>query len=320
MRTVIFLSVVVMSGGHQRAVQDECHEEEKVIDVSQTSKKQPKRMTDRWPDEVSHVQFVMELRDGSVLVGTPSNPDELALKATFGNVHIPFGQIESVQLQCDLEAATVRLRNGDRLRGFLEFDKVRLKTLLGPLTVPLAELTRWTIRPQPGRYVAMLGIYADARGSGTALPLINLNVPNADNVLNAEILNRMRETVDVQPYYLTLRATGNILLSETGEYRIELGRACYVAIDGRKYALDNYAKRSSRVFRFAQGKHKIDFWVGNNGGQLNEAFLEITEAETGKSIPVFCTEKEISEFQKTPIGDTLPAEVHDWERTRLVRD
>ncbi len=77
------------------------------------------------------------------------------------------------------------------------------------------------------------------------------------------------------------------------------------------------SKRSSKVFRLAHGRHTVELWARNNGGQLYGAYLSIAEAATGEMIPVSCTENEIREFLKTPIGETLPAQVHDWERIRL---
>ena len=270
-----------------------------------------------YADEVNPVQFSMQLRDGSTLIGTPSNAKTLPLVAAFGKLQIPFVQICSIQVENDLETVRVRLRNGDRITGHFESDRVELKTLLGLVMVPLVEVTLWSVSPRPGRYAAILGFYSDARASRRApLPLVNLNVPEGDNILNADILNRMRDIVDVDPDFLTYRGTGSLLIPETGEYRVDLGAGCKLKIDGREYALD-ISKRSSKVFRLAHGRHTVELWARNNGGQLYGAYLSIAAAATGEMIPVSCTENEIREFLKTPIGETLPAQVHDWKRIRL---
>src|SRR5262245_44003704 len=69
---------------------------------------------------------VVELSEGSRLLGKTDGSKELSLKTSFGEVAFPIGQVASVQFKDDL--AVVRFHNGDQLTGTLKAMDMKIET------------------------------------------------------------------------------------------------------------------------------------------------------------------------------------------------
>ena len=82
------------------------------------------------------------LRDGSRLHGFPIGSDSLSLQSrSIGDLKIPFVEINSFEMR-DRETATLRLRDGGRVNGSVNSRTLDLKTSIGAIKVPFAEIAR----------------------------------------------------------------------------------------------------------------------------------------------------------------------------------
>ena len=80
--------------------------------------------------------FVMELTDGSRVIGTPSITN-LQMRTSFGRVDIALALVQSIDFKSDKETVTLALRNGDKVQGALSLDAVELQTLMGRVKIPM---------------------------------------------------------------------------------------------------------------------------------------------------------------------------------------
>ncbi|MEX0642733.1 MAG: hypothetical protein WD468_08540 [Pirellulales bacterium] len=90
--------------------------------------------------------FALRLRDGSRLVGTPSETKTLPFHAAFGRIEIPLSLIKSVAFGPDPASTAVGLHNGDRLTGAVGVERLRFQTAYGTVEVPLATVIGLTSR------------------------------------------------------------------------------------------------------------------------------------------------------------------------------
>lgn len=99
------------------------------------------------PEEDASIQWSVELRDGSKLIGS-TETEELPLRASFGKVELPTRLIDTIEFSDDKETATVNCTNGDRLVGVIETEALKLKTSFGVVKIPLSTVQRVSIRVQ----------------------------------------------------------------------------------------------------------------------------------------------------------------------------
>ena len=90
------------------------------------------------------IRVAVDLSDGSHLIGVPS-PDSFVLLTSYGRIKIPFQQGAVVRLAEDHETATVEMPNGDRLKGSLSLDSLKLRAIFGNVSVDMQHVTRLTI-------------------------------------------------------------------------------------------------------------------------------------------------------------------------------
>src|ERR1035437_2743145 len=91
----------------------------------------------------AEVQVVVELADGSRLVGTPLD-QSLHVKLDFMKADIPLASIKECEVRPKEERVTIHLKNGDRLTGTLEMHRFKMETVLGKLSPEVAQLDRLT--------------------------------------------------------------------------------------------------------------------------------------------------------------------------------
>jgi len=89
------------------------------------------------------LSLIVELTDGSRLVGT-AEIDTLPFIAKYGRMALVMKEMASVTLGEDRETAKVAMRNGDNLQGVLDIGDLKLRTLLGELSVPIRHVVRIT--------------------------------------------------------------------------------------------------------------------------------------------------------------------------------
>jgi hypothetical protein len=98
----------------------------------------------------AHPAAIVELTDGSRVVGTPAIA-ALRLVSPLGRIDVPLRSIQQVIFQADRETAVVSLANGDRLSGVVDLATFDLIAEWGNLAIPLHHLRSLTIGNAPRR-------------------------------------------------------------------------------------------------------------------------------------------------------------------------
>lgn len=94
----------------------------------------------RWQDGVT-VQLLVELRDGSSIMGEPKLQD-LSVQTALGKLNIPFCTIESILFKEGQTAVIIQCQNGDRLQGTIKARQIQLKTSFGDIALPVLQVVR----------------------------------------------------------------------------------------------------------------------------------------------------------------------------------
>jgi hypothetical protein len=142
-----------------------------------------------------------------------------------------------------------------------------------------------------GNYRGMLGTY----GAKTfSYPFYLLAIPNGTNVWSETAMAKLNGKVDMNQKPQEFSAIGSIYLPRKTKVKIEAGRAVTVTVDGKGYELSNYQKRNGVEVELQAGLHKVKLTVGNNGGQLKECGIWITENSV--EVPIFITKTEMNQF------------------------
>ena len=98
-------------------------------------------VADEEDKETRPIQLVVELSDGSRVIGSPT-PCSLMFHTSFADLDIPIALIRGVHLKNDNETAFISFWNGDKLSGVMAQDSVVLTTLFGKVTVDVAHVRR----------------------------------------------------------------------------------------------------------------------------------------------------------------------------------
>ncbi len=98
---------------------------------------------DGQPSREMQVRAVVELKDGSRLVGRPLERS-LPLSLDFMKVSIPLDKIRSCEIRHKDERVVVNFLNGDKLTGALDFSRFQMDTVLGRLMLETAQIDRMT--------------------------------------------------------------------------------------------------------------------------------------------------------------------------------
>lgn len=85
-------------------------------------------------------QVVLELADGMRIVGTPSL-EKLKMTTQFADVDIELSRVRTIEFKGADRAAEINLQNGDLLKGKLAATEIALKTLFGPVVIPLEKVS-----------------------------------------------------------------------------------------------------------------------------------------------------------------------------------
>jgi len=119
-------------------------------------------------------QMIVHLSDGSRIVGS-THLEELPVKSpSLGKLRVPLAELDRLELDPQREESTVHLRNGDRLRAFVDLERLELDTTLGRLSLPLEIVLRLDVRSDAGSLTRGLVAYwnfddgraTDASGHG----------------------------------------------------------------------------------------------------------------------------------------------------------
>lgn len=96
------------------------------------------RTTAASPAVVSN-QFVFTLVDGTKLVCEPQ-VQSIPLKTSYADVDVPFIKTSQIAFDREKKEITVRFLNGDQLKGNLNVESIKVKSLVGSFSVTLTNI------------------------------------------------------------------------------------------------------------------------------------------------------------------------------------
>lgn len=103
--------------------------------------------------------IVADLRDGSKLVGEVV-PQDLMLELNtdaVGKLRVSVNRVDKVEFAKKGASVTLLLTNGDRLKGEIQLPSLKLRTLLGPLTIPIAAISKLQVHAKTTGASRILG-------------------------------------------------------------------------------------------------------------------------------------------------------------------
>lgn len=164
------------------------------------------------------------------------------------------------------------------------------------------------------RYRGMLGSYFNHQGR---IPFIMLSIPKENNVLgeNARGTFNAHNYDAVQPMY-KFEAVGHVAIPRDGNYRLEGSRAASIKLNNREYRLGATVAGQPPIadVDLMQGVYKVEFNVGNNGGQMNYSSIRIIDNQTQKELPIFIYETELENFRNDLSFGVKLQETSRWNR------
>jgi hypothetical protein len=98
------------------------------------------------------VRVTVNLKDGSRIKGEvtpPYRPLDVS-SPVIGKLSIPLPKIAAVTFGADHKEAAIRLRNGDKLQGLVELRALKMKTLVGELSIPMEAVSLLEVRTAAG--------------------------------------------------------------------------------------------------------------------------------------------------------------------------
>ena len=101
----------------------------------------------------SPVQLMVCLTDGSRIAGETSLTSLPLRSVALGKVEIPIEKIRTIKFSADHTSAMVALGNGDKVQGGIETVSLKLRTLVGVVTIPLDKTTEIEVRQCGGSLV-----------------------------------------------------------------------------------------------------------------------------------------------------------------------
>ena len=164
MRQAFLLTLVLLSASPQRAALAQANATDnppaKAPEKSpeKTPEKAPAKSPEKSPEKApapptteapASLLFAVDLIDGIKLMGQPIDLAALPVKTEFAKLQIPLPLIASAAFNKERTLVQVRLKNGDLISGVLELERIRLRTLYGEATVPIAKLAALTSKTNP---------------------------------------------------------------------------------------------------------------------------------------------------------------------------
>jgi hypothetical protein len=164
-----------------------------------------------------------------------------------------------------------------------------------------------TVQGKPKRGGRLPGVFGMYKASGGIAPYVALFVPDGKNVMSDQvkaIFAAAKPPVQAGGYI----GLAHFELPRDGKYTITAGRAVFVQADGIKLELHNYGNKHGEVFDLKRGVHQLKMDVDNNGGQLAETLISITD-EKGKQIPLYILPGEIDPLVRENFKNVKPSEL-----------
>ena len=86
------------------------------------------------------VRLELDLVDGSHIIGTPSI-EAVPVQTSYAKMDVPLKQILTLKIGDDHETAAVDLRNGDKLKGVINLEPIKLETVFGKVAVGIEHIS-----------------------------------------------------------------------------------------------------------------------------------------------------------------------------------
>lgn len=122
--------------------------------------------TESGSEVVPSVGLVLELTDGSRIIGTP-NISVVLLRVPLGTVEFPLKVISTIEIQDDPQTVCLKLRNGCTLKGVWDLRVFSVTTIFGDVTVPIEHIKKVVTG------VEMMGALEKAQKTNVTLQFTN---------------------------------------------------------------------------------------------------------------------------------------------------
>jgi len=134
------------------------------------------------------LRFVLELTDHSRVIGTPA-VKALPVKTSYADMEIQVEKFRTVTVSNGMEIASIRLRNGDQLKGSLTVDSFEITTVFGKISVKSTHVTRLTVlaagEPLSADHPAAIGSHEiEDRMRKTIIPELEFRAANIRDVID----------------------------------------------------------------------------------------------------------------------------------------
>lgn len=166
------------------------------------------------------------------------------------------------------------------------------------------------------RFRGMLGTFHDRAGR---IPYILLSVPDGTNVYDERMRAAMNGHYEVRGSMYRFEARGHVKIPAKGSYRLETGRGYgELKLNGVGYGLTQreVGKPLMAEVELDQGVYEVYLDMYNNGGQMLSSLVRISEAESGRELPIFVYESDLNAFiDDLSLGVEL-TETSGWTRKK----
>lgn len=85
------------------------------------------------------LRLELDLVDGSHVIGTPSI-EAVPVQTPYAKMDVPLKQILTIWIEADHETASLDLRNGDKLKGVINLEPIKLETIFGRVSVGIEHI------------------------------------------------------------------------------------------------------------------------------------------------------------------------------------
>ncbi len=86
----------------------------------------------------SQVRLELDLIDGSRVIGVP-RIESVPVQTSYATLDLPLKQILAIKIGEDHETASIDLRNGDKLKGVINLEKIKFETVFGKVAIELGQ-------------------------------------------------------------------------------------------------------------------------------------------------------------------------------------
>ncbi len=87
------------------------------------------------------IRLEIALIDGSRIIGVPII-ESASIQTPYAKINLPLDQVLTIKIEADHETASIDLRNGDKLKGAIQLEPVKLETLFGNVSIRVEQIKK----------------------------------------------------------------------------------------------------------------------------------------------------------------------------------